>query len=101
MVPDTVEATVLADGEIRLEASAFPQGTRVRVQRLPAEPPTPPHPHLRPPTPSELAEGDRVVAEMRRRFRLTRFDDPNGPAAPPEEWDAVTATRPEIADETG
>ena len=42
-----------------------------------------------PPTPEEIAEGDRVLAEMRKRFKVTRFDDPDGPAASPEEWDAL------------
>ncbi|MGF1633892.1 MAG: hypothetical protein ACFCVE_08600 [Phycisphaerae bacterium] len=41
------------------------------------------------PTSKDIAEGDRVVEQMRKTFHLTRFDDPDGPAASPDEWDAL------------
>ena len=44
---------------------------------------------VNPPTPEEVAEGRRVLTEMRQRFKVTRYDDPDGPAADPDEWDAL------------
>ena len=41
------------------------------------------------PSPEEVAEGKRQLAEMRERFTLTRYDDPDGPAVDPASWHAV------------
>ena len=97
MMNGVVEVIVQDGGEVRVDEALFPQGTRIRIERLPAKT-TPPNAKPVPPTAEELAEGDRIVRQMRRTLRLTHFDDPDGPAAPPEEWDAL---RPDPPDAEG
>lgn len=50
---------------------------------------SPATPDVNSPTMFDIAAGDRIVAEMQKTFTLRRFGDPDGPAASPEEWDAL------------
>ena len=109
--PVVAEATVAEDGKLDLRPYGYRPGETVRLmlsRPAPAEPaakayPDPPPPPVdprfpviplppeltRPPTPDEIAETKRRLAEMRARFKGGYFHDPYEPAINPNAWHAI------------
>ena len=38
---------------------------------------------------AQVAENDRLLKEMRQRFRLRRYDNPDDPAIDPNDWEGL------------
>ena len=76
------EAVVQPDGTLRVEGVPFGAGEWVRVVLL-----SPPLPGPRRHSAEEVERSRRTRQGL--RGTVLRYDDPFGPAVPPDEWEAM------------